>query len=91
MPHGGPRKGSMCVVLNHDSDGRLHVLTPDGEMKIDMSKVTRIPEELEKTADNNQRALFAMLLDKNDGACVEVQFQGFLSEKGYENFRRLYD
>ena len=42
MPHGGPWKGIMCVVLNHDSDGKLHVLTPDGEMKINMSKISRI-------------------------------------------------
>ena len=61
-------------------------MTPDGEMRIDMSKVTRIPEELEKTADNNQRALFAMLLDKKVGACVEVKFQEFLSEKACEKF-----
>jgi len=93
MPRDGPRKAIMCVVLKHESDGRLQVLTPHGKMTIDMSKVTtRIPEELDKTAVNNQRALFGMILDRNDGAaaCVEVQFQSFLSEKGYEQFMRLY-
>ena len=63
-------------------------MTPDGKMKIDVSKVTRIPEELEKTADHKQRALFAILLE-GWGMCGG-HVPGVLVREGVREVRWLF-